>query len=730
MPQDMFDQAAEEWRKQHPNGAVAPIQPSAGPAQTSPALPAPAGDMFDQAAKGWKAQQAAGLNNTATTANQQPDFVQPQGSAASRYGKGLWETTLEGLPHMAKAVGDLMAFAAGAKHTLEPDTVDMMHGVVQAHQKQAEKTKEAWQRAAGTGQWYDAMEAAGQTLGNFPMVGPAAVEAAETGSPAAPVFDKYGNVVEPGHDPDVARAMGQATGLIAPSALGLMPESVTARIPGFNRATPELRDAMKYVMEEGSPETRVPGNVGVATDNKFLKFTQKTSGVMPGGGFVEEAADALTKKNLEARAQELTERAAPGQRLTAETAGTDIAGKLESRVKAQRAAASRDYDVFHQYEADPANLKKVQVGTNDTVTGWDPVTGAPILRQIPIFEDIALPVDVSGLKKTLKPIFEKVKGGLDISQPQYAPGIQAVEAFMNGGDVISASAAEDALGAIKGLARKAGRGRGQGLAKFVIPKLQDAIDAAVAGPPTPGALSKGAQVLGHLQDARAATNASYVTERVLERIAGKAPEAREGVGTFNRLTRDRDASIGLTRRVAGQLNLSEMAKIGRAYLEELFDAKKGPDARFSEWHKLGDETKKLLFPGSGHVEELDKLMLAWKELAKNVNPSGTGLITLAAGGIGAWFTNPLTGLKLTLGSAALSKLFRSTAGVRLFTEGLRVPVGSARGLSMAARIMQLTGMKKDENEEQKPPIAQAGGGMHPVLRKQPDREAILRSLAG
>lgn len=153
----------------------------------------------------------AGYTVEASPRSSQPDFKEPEGSAASRYGSGLWSTTLGGIGASAKLLVD----AARAHLTGSPvstETALALGGIVQAHADQAQKMKDSWN--AG-----NYSEAFGHALATaLPAVGPAAAHAGERMGGEAPEFDRFGNVTKQGEAPDLAGGFGEATGLVISSS--------------------------------------------------------------------------------------------------------------------------------------------------------------------------------------------------------------------------------------------------------------------------------------------------------------------------------------------------------------------------------------------------------------------------------------------------------------------------------------------------------------------------------
>ena len=420
-----------------------------------------------------------------------------------------------------------------------------------------------------------------------------------------------------------------------------------------------------------------------------------------GGSFVGDAARQELGESLAAKGRQLADQAAPGTAATPESAGASIAAKLTKEQAGHQQLADAAYDYFRSFEADPANTKTVQVGTRQ-VKGVDPNTYQPVTQTVPITKDVPLPADVTPVKDALRPIYNEMVQFWEPARRYSSPGFQAIESILKGPDVVPASIAEKGLGGLKQLARD-GTGANAGLAKFVIPQLQDIVDhaAAQAGPDAVTALQQGRSLAARSFD-----------------IQGLVDDLRkEPVQAFNQLTMANDAGVNYLRSVASEAP-GEMPKIGRAFVENLMDSATAEGGFnkagtvFNGWEKLGPETKQILFPNPGLRSSLNNFFQVAKMTAEQANPSRTALSLHGLGQGALLVTNPVAGVAYTLGSAGLVKLLYSPAGVRALTNGLKVPLGNPAAAAMAAgQIIKLAG--KDAQpvsaQQQYPAAAQTTG---------------------
>ena len=79
-------------------------------------------------------------------------------------------------------------------------------------------------------------------------------------------------------------------------------------------------------------------------------------------------------------------------------------------------------------------------------------------------------------------------------------------------------------------------------------------------------------------------------------------------------------------------------------------------------------------------------------MSEVANPSRTAPVALGVMGGGWAYLEPVTGIPVQLGTAALSKMLNSPRGVRLLTEGLTLPSGkSARNVAWFAQVSRMAG---------------------------------------
>ena len=526
----------------------------------------------------------------------------------------------------------------------------------------------------------DYLTAARHLVGLIPLVGPQ--------------LDAIGdNATQPGQ---LGAALGDAAAFGLTQAVPMSPylpkalaKVKSVRIaPKITNPNPTEAAAMEYMQGEG-----VPVSAAAQTGNPYVRNIQKAVDSTPLGAVVAQGAQKATTEGLQDLAGRLADRSNPTP-VVPEQAGQAIQSALSGKAAQHAANAETSYNTFRSIEEQPGSMRTVQTGTKQVI---DPATKQ--VTNVPVMEDVPMPVDIKPIKTALKPIYDDMLKWMEPAKRNASAGFTAIKSIIEGPDVIPASQAEAGLGGLKQLARE-GAGRNGGLAKFVTPKLQEAIDNAVT--------AIDPQALRELQAGRAETAAQYGTKAVLDQLR------TEPVQTFGQMTYAKDAGIDLLRQVQREAP-GELPKVGRAWLEDVLHGPRGAiaeggfnraDGLWQQWRNLGPETKRLIFQNPLLIADLDKFFLAAKKMAENPNPSGTAILGMSAGSGALIFTHPATGIPMAIGAGALSKMLHSPAGVRALTEGLTVPVGKGAAASIAAaRILKLAG--QDAQPAQLPAAAQS-----------------------
>jgi hypothetical protein len=281
----------------------------------------------------------------------------------------------------------------------------------------------------------------------------------------------------------------------------------------------------------------------------------------------------------------------------------------------------------------------------------------------------------------MRPIYERLLRQMPVAQREASRGLLALENIVNGPDHMALSDADASLGAIKSLARSElpdVKTVSQGVAASAVTSLERAVMAKAKqlGPDAVNALNAG----------RTATILRHAAQDVLDTLA------EEPVRTYQGAVTSRDAGIANLREVV-QLAPQSARQIGRAWIDTALDkatAEGGFDQAaglWADWQRLGPETKSIIF-GQSLTNDLDKFFLLGKKLAEQPTPNKTALTVLSVGSGGLIFTEPVAGLTVTLGGAALAKALNSPRVVQALTRGFQMPIkNGAAAVAAASELM-------------------------------------------
>lgn len=455
----------------------------------------------------------------------------------------------------------------------------------------------------------------------------------------------------------IAKGLGATTdvggAIAAPEILGaggrIIPRAFKPRLTAAESAAVELG------RREG-----IPIDAATASNSSWARRTEKLTGLAPSGAAIQEGVKWQRRTKLPALGDRLASGVFPYEVSPAQ-AGADLQGGVASYIEKQHQIANAGYDTLRQLEADPAYARSVQTGTTNQ---WAP---DGTLQTVPVMETMPLPADLTTAKAELRPVYDRLMQSLPLTQREASPGLQAIRQILDGPDHVPASVLDRNLGAIKSLGRGADmpelRDVSQGLAAKAVSALEQAHADALA--------PAGSAAADALRTGREATAAKYAAQDVLDKVSD------EPVTAFNQATRAADASIEHLKSLQ-KLAPQEIPKIGRAVLESLFERAGGLEGGWgratsvaNRWENLGPQTKQILF--GSRAADLDSFFLLTKMLAKDLNPSGTAMMAGTGAAGYAFAAHPvLTGVGL-LGSAGMATLMNTRAGVKLLTEGLRIP---------------------------------------------------------
>jgi hypothetical protein len=83
------------------------------------------------------------------------------------------------------------------------------------------------------------------------------------------------------------------------------------------------------------------------------------------------------------------------------------------------------------------------------------------------------------------------------------------------------------------------------------------------------------------------------------------------------------------------------------------------------------------------------------------NPSGTAMNVVTWGTFGAILNSPVSGIVTgVIAPKFMANIYLSKAGRRYFTEGMRTPLGTKRGVEIATKLVEIAGVDLANQAEQ------------------------------
>ena len=393
--------------------------------------------------------------------------------------------------------------------------------------------------------------------------------------------------------------LSMQTGSKAAAAL----EGTTQNLPGGGRfheqmlqSQEQLRASAPELFQQIYPEQLTSEEVGSGIQETLRRNLENRRDelarhihpepVTPGevGAGIQQT---LGRRLQETRAG-LAEEVFPGTPMTPESAGSAVLDRGKQEIRNLDQAADKAYQAAWLAEQHPGNIESVPSGELDP-------------RGRPVMVNMALPIDMRPLQRTLKPLLAKYEYTLTETKRRDSPGVNIMRQIIAGDRFKPASAAETDLGMLKDAARtekglKELRDVSQGMAAKAVAELQNAIDAKVANAAYPGwspESGTASPALENLRAGRRTTAQKYDVADTFERF-GRNIEEVEPVAAYGRMTWTGDAGIQHLRELA-RIAPEQMPMVGRAFIEG-----------GGNWESLGPETKKILFKDPGIIKGLDE----------------------------------------------------------------------------------------------------------------------------
>lgn len=478
-----------------------------------------------------------------------------------------------------------------------------------------------------------------------------------------PRIDQAGDYMQQG---EYAKGLGATADIGIQAAIPAVAGKVKANIrPVVKPKTNPLEaSAVRFAEAEG-----IPLDVGTKTGSSFAKDAQKRLSSTIGGEAPLERIQAAQEAGLTRVGGDLVRDAGPrpASPVTAGEGVTAALGKLQAQ---HGATATTAYDALRAAEQAQAATIAQTGGIRGPATSAKPFTATPFA------------VDLAASKAQLAPIYAEQMRASKIAPPMGAEAraLVALDRLMAGPDMAPLSVVDTALSDLKSLLRSSPDGRGRAVVTQVVKDLDARVRAAAA--------QAGPDVLQALENGRAATRAKYGVQEAADLLSDAGP-----VQVYKQLTKTKDLGLEKIRAVQ-RYAPKELPNVARAYLEDAMDlaTQEGgfahADRLWSDWQKMGGETKQALFPAKGQVQALDDFFLLAKKLKENRNTSGTANV---AGSLN------LAQVGLYLPAKVLALMLTTPAGVRALTTGLKLsvsttPAARALGVAQIGRAAKAAGV--------------------------------------
>ena len=519
----------------------------------------------------------------------------PQPSALSRFGSGLYQSTIAPLVETIKHPVDT---AVGMAKTVlgTKDLSDIADAVKQGRYGEA---------AAGVIK--TATEGPGGRMGHG-------------------IVDPVVQDVSAGNYAGAAgRVLGTAATFAAPEAAG---RAIGAGKDALLNAAP--RPLSPGAMELAA-KLDVPLTKGMRGGSPTVQATEKMLG--------NSVAQDLYKPVLEAGQHGMNEGAKTisGNFVTDRFgAGASTAKTMLDRAQDLHDQAQDEYANLARLEADPANVRSVQVATNPGGAATSAIAdaqGRPVVTQTPatpVMQDVPLPTDMRPVKQAITPEIDGLVQRMTPAQKRADPGLTALQNIIERPDTLPASTAEADLGYLKSIGRSDASPQAKRLAGIAVDALQPEVDAAVgrAGP----------DALASLQKARASWGQHADILDMVKSLSGDQSGAAGQVRLANKLLQPADAAYPTLRKV---LDIAPDAAedLGKAYLTDRVFKGVAEGSNFMEptqaqnlWNQIGPRTKAALYQPD-QVADIDHFFELSKRLGESAVTKGSWLGPLMKAGL-------------------------------------------------------------------------------------------------
>lgn len=481
---------------------------------------------------------------------------------------------------------------------------------------------------------------------------------------------------------EYARGAGQLAAIFGPDLIRRLASRV--RLPKAQSfLEPREQAAVQFAASRG-----IPVDLAQATGNPTLEGFKSSVSRLPFAGPVVKRAGMNQQRIMAEVAASLANDIIPFNlaKPTPLELGEAVRGNVVTQGENYRGRASKAHnDLIALADASP---KKVQTGTETKTVGastgiyGEPIPGTQVT--VPIYEDIAGPVNYAGVKVAVAPVLEQLEAILPVSEKAQSPGITLLRQLAARKDTVPLEIALDDLSELKSKARSLpgfDRTKSQGKAAFGVGVLQDAVGQALdaLGP-------EGRKLFEERNRATVLKKAAAAVGRTLTDEPARNVRYLLAPGDANALT--------LTKAVEGNADLPR--QLGRQWFED--QVAQASDKGMVGWRtvnqrfkKLGDETKGIVFGDkTGEIGDF----LEFAEITqRNPNPSNTSVVGHLIGAGMFLLKNPATGTAYLLGSKQIAKLLYSQDGAKMLNTARRIPLSSPDSRVLAEGILANAGLR-------------------------------------
>lgn len=426
---------------------------------------------------------------------------------------------------------------------------------------------------------------------------------------------------------------------------------------------------LPQAVEDLAAKYEIPLTRGMQGGSKTVQAAEKMLGHTVAPDLYEPIIEKA-QQGLNAGAKDLASGFATDQF----TAGEKTISSMMNKAKEFEDQAKGEYETLAKLEADPKNVRAVQVGTK---LNSSPDPTAP--DKIPATETMGLPVDMRPTKQALAPLADEIQRRMTPAQRRADPGLSAIQNILTRPDALPASVAEGDLSYLKEIMRGDAPAQAKRLAGAAIDALDKQVQAAVA--------QAGPDAVQSLTNAREAWKARSFILDTLKDLTNDTTGSEGQVLLTKKLLQPSDAAFPKLQQVLTAT--PEAAEdLGKAYLtDHVFKSVSDggnltPVQASNLWNHIGPRTKAALYTPE-QVANIDNFMQLAKRVGENPNPPNTGSLN-AMLKIGVLATAPVSGGVTIVAGRNLAKALYTPAGAAALNVIMKAPESAEAARAMTA----------------------------------------------